>query len=153
MLVVISIIGILVALGLSSYSGAQRQARDRQRQSDLNQYRIALENYANRTASSTYPIRQSTNVDTGEGLCHRDFGGITIVPTFMSSCLQDPKYNSSTYNNPYYYVTNASGSSYVLQARMESASSSTPFYVICSNGKSGYRGTSIAGLGWIDCPL
>jgi len=43
LLVVISIIGILASLTLVSYTGAQKQTRDTQRRSDLNQYRNACQ--------------------------------------------------------------------------------------------------------------
>jgi len=55
LLVVISIIGILAALGIASYSRAEKNTRDTQRMSDLGQYRIALENYASAN-NMTYPI-------------------------------------------------------------------------------------------------
>jgi len=45
LLVVITIIGLLATVGLSSYTQAQRRARDARRQSDINTLRNALEIY------------------------------------------------------------------------------------------------------------
>ncbi|MCS7093386.1 MAG: prepilin-type N-terminal cleavage/methylation domain-containing protein [Patescibacteria group bacterium] len=45
MLVVIGIIGILISLGVSSYSTAQRKSRDAKRKSDLKIIQNALEQY------------------------------------------------------------------------------------------------------------
>lgn len=50
-LVVISIIGILIALGASAYSVAQRKSRDARRQGDLKQVQNAFEQYYANTGS------------------------------------------------------------------------------------------------------
>ncbi|GIK83532.1 MAG: hypothetical protein BroJett025_01540 [Patescibacteria group bacterium] len=52
-LVVISIIGILIALGASAYSTAQKKSRDARRQGDLKQIQNAFEQYYT-TNSSAY---------------------------------------------------------------------------------------------------
>lgn len=53
LLVVISIIGILIALGVVSYTSAQRNGRDAKRQSDLSGVKKALEQYY--ALNSGYP--------------------------------------------------------------------------------------------------
>jgi type II secretion system protein G len=90
LLVVISIIGILIALGVASYTTAQRKARDSKRKADLETVRQALVLY-----------RQ----DNG------DYGNISngynsmvdaLYPDYLtsqSSSLQDPKYGT----NPFWY--------------------------------------------------
>lgn len=45
LLVVISIIGVLSAIGLSTFSGAQKKARDARRRADLKQIQNAMEQY------------------------------------------------------------------------------------------------------------
>lgn len=45
LLVVISIIGVLSAVGLASFSGAQRRARDGRRRADIKSYQEAMEQY------------------------------------------------------------------------------------------------------------
>lgn len=108
LLVVISIIGVLAALTLVSYSGAQKQTRDTQRKSDLGQYRTALEAYA-AANNGSYP--------TGD-LC-------TGLSGFISECLSDPKGGS------YHYQTD--GSKYVLWATLETGG----YWEVCSDGRSG----------------
>lgn len=54
LLVVISIIGILVAAGVTAYSGAQRRGRDTKRKGDLQAIQNALEQYYQEN-SYTYP--------------------------------------------------------------------------------------------------
>ncbi|MGB9911057.1 MAG: type II secretion system protein [Microgenomates group bacterium] len=118
LLVVISIIGILASLALASYSSAQKQARDAQRKSDLNQYRIALENYAVAN-NGLYPILTYPN----------PIGNICPSPLsgkFISSCIDDPLSDRN-----YYYGSN--GTIYILYANLEKGG----YWYICSNGKSG----------------
>lgn len=111
LLVVISIIGILAALTLVSYSGAQKQTRDTQRKSDLGQYRIALEAYA-AAHDGDYP---TVNLCTG-------------LADFISECLKDPKTDAD-----YNYHTDAGGSKYVLWAELETGG----YWEVCSDGRSG----------------
>ena len=121
LLVVISIIGILASLTLVSYSGAQKQARDTQRKSDLAQYRNGLENYATAN-NSLYPISKTTI----SALC------TVISPTYISSCPVDPL--SPTYN--YGFYSSSDGTSYVIYAKLEAAAASD-YWEVCSTGKSG----------------
>lgn len=57
LLVVISIIGVLLALSLSAFSSTKKSARDGKRKADLEQIRSALEIY--RTDCKTYPAAVS----------------------------------------------------------------------------------------------
>lgn len=122
LLVVISIIGILASLALSSYSGAQKQTRDTQRKSDLNQYRNALENYASAN-NGLYPPNISSITDLcGEGKSLDPSSG-----KFIASCPSDPL------NNSYGFYSSSDGTEYVLYAQMETGG----YWEVCSNGKSG----------------
>ena len=94
LLVVISIIGILAGLTLSSYSGAQKQARDSQRKADLTQLKTALEAYY--SANMAYP---STNGGWW-GECstygsHPRSGSNgyipNLAPTFVEELPSDPR--------------------------------------------------------------
>ena len=127
LIVVISIIGILAALTMASYSTAQRQARDTQRKNDLAQYRNALENYAS-AHDGLYTARTGRQeADTYP--CDK------LKPDFMSDCPSDP--GSFTY----YYRTNrtngASGADtatqYVLWVELETGG----YWEVCSDGRSG----------------
>lgn len=122
LLVVISIIGILASLTLVSYTGAQKQTRDTQRRSDLNQYRNSLENYASAN-SGLYPL----SISSINGLCGE---GKPLDSSFIVSCPIDPL-NTGDY--AYGFFSSAAGDSYVIYGGLETGG----FWEICSNGKSG----------------
>jgi len=122
LLVVISIIGILASLTLVSYTGAQKQTRDTQRRSDLNQYRNALENYASAN-SGLYPVSISSISD----LCGE---GNPLDTSFIASCPVDPL---NTEDYAYGFFSSAGGDAYLIYGGLETGG----FWEICSNGKSG----------------
>ena len=127
LLVVISIIGILAGLTLSSYSGAQKQARDSQRRSDLNQYRNSLEVYA-----GANNLKYPSYITAG-------YSAVTMcenkLTNMMSSCPADP--TTPTY--VYYYISDGTGSGtvtgtqFILSATMETGG----YWEVCSTGKTG----------------
>lgn len=123
LLVVISIIGILASLTLVSFSGAQKQTRDTQRRSDLNQYRNAIENYAG-SNGGLYPA----SINSIANLCGTDK---PLDVTYIAGCPTDP-----TNAAPYIYgvfTTPLTGDAYVLFGGLETGG----YWEICSNGKSG----------------
>ncbi len=130
LLVVISIIGILTSLALVSYSGAQKQARDSQRRSDLNQYRNGLEEYA---ASNNGFYPEYTGGNRLTAVCNNDLGG------FLSDCPDDP-----LGTNYYMYLSASGGSDFILYAQLETGG----FWYVCSSGKVDSKSTT-PGLG--DC--
>src|SRR3989304_7404118 len=128
LLVVISIIGILAGLTMVSFTGAQKQARDTQRQSDLKQYQNLLESFAS-TRSGLYPSRITAAV-TLDSLC----GTLGA-----SGCPLDP----SNPTSHYYYISHGSGSpsnnatQFVIWAYQENSSQ---YFIVCSIGKTGTAG-------------
>jgi len=118
LLVVISIIGILASLTLVSYSGAQKQTRDTQRKSDLNQYRNALENYA-AANNGLYPVASAGDASV---VC-----GASLEPSFIADCPLDPA------GGTYVYKYWSNGTDYTIWGELETGG----FWKICSNGKSG----------------
>ncbi|HCR35780.1 hypothetical protein A2130_00655 [Candidatus Woesebacteria bacterium GWC2_33_12] len=125
MLIVISLIGILSALALVSFTGAQRQARDVNRKSDMKQYQTSVEEYASKN-EGLYPIHQiAVSIST---LC---------TDLSLTNCSLDPKDPTLVY----YYITDANGLGYVLWATLENESTTT-YWVVCSNGKNGKTTTS-----------
>ncbi len=136
MLVVISLIGILAALALVSFTSAQKQARDTTRKSDLKQYQTAVEGYALKN-NDIYPIHGSS-VPANTTLC---------TDLDIGSCPADPK-NTSPYT--YRYISDASGLNYALWGGLEN-NSTTTYWIVCSNGKNG-TSTSAPSGGTI-CPL
>jgi general secretion pathway protein G len=97
LLVVISIIGILVAAGVTSYQRASKLSRDARRKTDLEQLRQALETF--RSENGSYP----TAAQGGLGALDPDY--ITTVPS-------DPRDGVYTYtpsgNPPVTYTLCAS---------------------------------------------
>lgn len=138
LLVVISIIGILATLMISRYGMGEKRARDTERKSDLNQYRIALENLA-ATTGGLYPARP-TDQQASTILC------ADLEPDFLPSCPgpEDPRYSDTSWDF-YHYQTNAPGTcvaglncatQYILWARMETGSGTTNYWYLCADGRA-----------------
>lgn len=125
LLVVISIIGILASIVTVSFISSQKQARDVNRKSDLAQYRNSLETYANKT-NGMYPIHATLAYPSTDLCSDLDLG---------TTCPDDPKKGVDE-NYFYSYITDATGTKYVLWSKLENVSSTT-YWVVCSNGKSG----------------
>jgi len=134
LLVVISIIGILAGLTLSSYSGAQKQARDSQRRSDLNQYRNALEAYA-ASNGGKYPSSGGASTCTSVS----DICGTTYFSPFISSCPQDPKFGGGQQYNYCADTGGALGSptSYKYRLYVNGGLETGGTWVVCYDGKAG----------------
>ena len=93
-LVVISIIGILIALGAAAFSNAQRKARDARRQGDMKSYQSVYEQYyANNSGYAA-----CATMDAGFA------GGSSGTPT-------DPKDGA--------YVSSCDASSYCVCAELD----------------------------------
>lgn len=131
LLIVISIIGILAALAMVSFTGPQRQTRDAGRKSDLRQYSTSLEEYANKN-NSLYPVHGVVSASTT--LC-ADLG--------LTTCPEDPKYES---DNTYTYRYQSDGTYYVLWGKLENVSMT---WVVCSSGVVG----EVASFSGGTCPL
>lgn len=131
MLVVISLIGILAALALVSFSSVQKQARDTSRKSDLKQYQTALESYGSKNAGN-YPVSGSTIISSG-AVC---------TALAIGTCPPDPK----TPTQDYRYIGTAT--SYAIWATLENKS---VYWIVCSNGKNGEMPTSTSVTA--ACPL
>lgn len=104
-LVVISIIAILTAIGITNFRVASQKARDGKRQGDLEQIKAALELY--RTDEKEYPL----SVTQGTAL--------TGTNTYMEKVPSDP-----IPTNRYSYYTPDSGATYNLCAALELGSGS-----------------------------
>lgn len=152
LLVVISVLGILAAVALVSFTGSQKQARDVKRKSDIGQYQLSLENYANKY-SSLYPRREvSGGANAATVLC----GDLA-----MTNCPEDPRYGKPGYTGiQYKYQSDGLASDgtpvatkYVLWAQLENVTTgTTKFWVVCSNGKKGEVTGSLAPAGGV-CPI
>ena len=123
LLVAIAIFAIISTVGLSSFTGAQKRSRDVRRQSDLNQYRVALENYAS-VSGGGYPA--SGDIFSASG----------PLANYLTGFPVDPRPTAGTGYN-YYYRANATGIVWLLQACMEGGTDR--IYQVCSTGKSGVK--------------
>jgi len=143
LLVVVAVIGVLATVPIIALRGGTSKARDSQRRSDLKQYQVVLETYAN-SHSGFYPSRNSSSGAVVSTLCS-DLG--------LSDCVDDPQGSSS-----YRYQTNGSGggnsdaSAYLIWAQLEYPATPTTWAVVCSNGKTGETSSGIPPTGGV-CPL
>lgn len=133
LILVMSIIAVLATAFTLNYTGSQKRARDTQRRSDLKQYQIALEKYAN-SNSGFYPLRDGTPV-LPSTLC--------VAPLSVLNCTSDPKLGTNSCSGgacKYQYLSNTAGANateYALWARLENPhDTSKPIFVVCSGGVS-----------------
>lgn len=98
LLVTISIIAIIAAVGLATYSTSQQKSRDAKRKADLKQIQVALEMCRSETGS--YPNSLGTSISCG-----------TPSVVYMSEVPAEP--NTDT---PYDYNYNAADNTYELCA-------------------------------------
>ena len=93
LLIVISIIGILAALTLASFGGAQAKARDGIRKSDLAQMKRALELVkSDCSGSAYYPLSGAAGTGAAQ---YTNLGTYltSFTPKYISSTPQDPTGN------------------------------------------------------------
>lgn len=95
LLVAMTVMAVLIAVGLVSYQGAKKAARDGKRKADLEQIRSALEIY--RSDCKTYPLALGTQlkgVYTPPAACSTSDVYMEQVPVDPGSCSYS--YSSST---------------------------------------------------------
>lgn len=144
LIIVMVILGILATVFVSQFPASLGRSRDTRRLSDIKQYQTAFESYANRN-NAIYPIQQPSAAQPS-----------TFCATLgLTSCPVDPKDGTSSCSGGtcrYQYVTNTTGTTYGLWARLERPFPTTLIYFIsCSNGKSGQG--SVAPTSANTCPI
>ena len=109
LLVVISIIGLLAAAGLATFSSAQKRARDAKRKSDIKAIETALQSWYTVYGSYTQPEEWWSDCSTGAtstASCDTgtDWGANSdlrdLVPDYMTELPLDPL-NNTTYRYSY----------------------------------------------------
>lgn len=110
LLVTISIIGILIALGTVSFTTAQRRGRDSRRQNDMTNFRNALEQYY--SLHTAYPLDCTDEVD--------------LAAVFPSGLPVDPKPDQD-------YVVECSATTYCVCAALENPDSGNATDDSCGN--------------------
>lgn len=139
LLIVIAIIAVMASFAVFSFGGSQKSARDARRQSDIRQYQNAVEVYANAN-NGIYPVKSPAgNPSTLCGASN---------PLGSIACSSDP---TSATITPYQYVTDGSGTKYVIWATLEKPSPRQVFYV-CSNGFAGTKAAAGFTGGGGTCP-
>lgn len=154
LLIVVAVLGVLSSLILINFPGVSRSARDAQRREELQQYRVALEVYANKNNGiyvdhDASAIRPRTMCGTGAS-----------YPLGPISCTEDPKNGSNVCNNGattqtcrYSYQSSGAGTNYILWAPLEKpVDTAKPCFVICSQGLSGESTCPALGAS-PSCPL
>lgn len=99
LLIVVGLISILVTIGSNLYTYSQKKARDARRASDLENIRVALENYRSNNSSGNYPATGNLNALVSGGYI--------------------PKLPVDPLSNAFVYYYSASGSDYILGAKSE----------------------------------
>lgn len=129
LLMVIMILGMLLTLGLASFSKVRERSLDQRRKTDLEDVRSALEQY--RSVQSAYPTPVA-----GQGL---NFGTSALTDgsqTYMQLIPQDPQYPK----RQYHYTT--SGDDYTLSTHLITAETTAcqaaPGGDSCGQTGSGY---------------
>lgn len=111
LLVVLSIIAVMMAAAIVSYSSVTKKSRDSKRKSDMEQVRQALEMY--RADNLTYP---SCGVGMQNVSC---LAGVTGFSTYLSTTPTDPKASVTGFT---YYYERPSETTYCLTMLSESES-------------------------------
>lgn len=112
LMVSVSIIAILIAIGIASYATVNKRSNDTKRKSDVEQIRAALEMY--RAENGYYP-----SLGTGSWADVSGLAGV-LVSTYMPAIPADPQ-NSAPYTYQYKATDIASGNyyGYCLSATLE----------------------------------
>ena len=85
-LVVMSIIGVLLTVGVASFGSMQKRARDAKRKSDVKAIQSALEQY--HSICNNYPDIPESGIAGSKLICDKGMGYPTIV--VMTSVPKDP---------------------------------------------------------------
>lgn len=122
-LVVITIIALLASMAIVSYNSLNKNSRDARRRGDIEQLRVAIEQY--RSNNNAYPTPAGTyGLSFGSGSLTDD-----STTTYMSQLPQDPK-------SPQTYYYTGSTSDYTLGARLENISTCTAITVDCDTSST-----------------
>jgi prepilin-type N-terminal cleavage/methylation domain-containing protein len=135
MIVVVAVMGILASIAYVSYTDAKAQSRDKLRQTQLEQMKVALESYKDkygrypevgcRPSVSHVPGAQpiwagpgpvspgSWAVECADYIVGHA-SGINFVPDFIDELPRDPSFENET-NRGYYYSVDSDGLAYKLQ--------------------------------------
>jgi prepilin-type N-terminal cleavage/methylation domain-containing protein len=140
--IVVAIIAIFVSLVPTTFRYAFQKGKDTTRKTDIKQYQIALENYANDN-ESFYPLFLSS-VPASTSLC-------PTLSNYLATCPEDKKKPADS-SYTYYYQSSSDRTRYVLWSKQDNG---LKYWVVCSNKKAGEMTVSSFGSGPSSgtCPL
>ena len=150
LIVVVSIIAIISAMGIVGYPIYLKRARDVQRKNDLKQYQVALNSFAN-SNSMLYPA--STTTSSISSFCS------SYLTNYIQGCFQDIfNLRDSSFDYNYQAQSGSGGGTtgsaeatkWVLWAKLEVGSK---YWVVCSNGKVGEKASTGFIVTGANCPL
>lgn len=124
LLVTFAILGILLAITVVSFRGANKNARDTKRKAELQEIKGAIEEF--RLATGSYPSTNDTSVD-----------GVflpSLQPSYLSRNYVDPS-NGTQYYYEYRYLS-LPGCSYALLSKMENLQNATACSSACNISSS-----------------
>lgn len=124
LMIVITIIAILSAIGFSSYTNAQKIGRDSRRKSDLKAIQTALELYYQQNGTYVTLSSPAYSTDSTWGSAPVFLGGSSYT-NYINQMPKDPLDPST--NNRYDYFSSTS-STYYLCATLESPNTSDSNY-------------------------
>lgn len=132
LLIAVAIMAILGSIALTSFTTIRKQARDRLRIAELNQYKTALEAYF--ADNGSYPLYNPTGPAARSDQSTGIFGNAdsTLLATYMGNKVlvgQNPSDNGGQY---YYYMSDS------LSYKLWGTTEINGNFEICSGGKSGY---------------
>ena len=141
LIIVMSILGVLATVFVTSYPASQRRARDSVRMTDLNQYKVALEVFANRN-NGNYP-----NSSGADWALHANDLCVNSLDFAAGQCPQDPRSGDSVCSSTVCeYMYRSSGARYIMWSAMEApANPGNHLHIICSNGRTGFVASFPAG--------
>jgi type II secretion system protein G len=121
LLVVVTILGILAAVGMGQYRTSQMKARDGQRKSDLSNITRALEMYYN--DHGEYPVSNEGEIQIGEGeeATTLPWGSSfeTADTLYMKALPRDPEAAASGDSDWDYCYMSDGGDQFMIFARLE----------------------------------
>jgi prepilin-type N-terminal cleavage/methylation domain-containing protein len=143
LLLVMAIVGVLSSFVITASANYPKQARDAQRKSDINQYRIALETYATKN-SGVYPKVTDDEIMWGSSLC-----SLLMNNGAIKDCPTDPLFTLADMSKVYHY-NSTNGVIYILWAKLEKKEGSNfVYWYFCSTGFSGEtNGAGLPTVGW-----
>lgn len=142
-LVSVTIIAVLIAIGVASYASVNRRARDAKRKSDLEQIRSALEQY--RADFGSYPVQSGWALSSAGSNWIDD-----LTPAYMDNVPVDPQDTVGAVAPPtgtdpvYAYRSDntcdlvAAGQEFMLAALLETGEQLSTTYGSCTSPSGWY---------------